>query len=846
MRIEISHDILARKVFEKADAADRAFLRAQLLVQERCRAFKDTRSYLNANELHFIAPHRSALETVLTKDQIRFIARSERARHQWQIWTMAVGTIVIISLIGSLIYYTNLNDKIQDNAYANAYLSLSLEYFESNPTKALQLAQEAAKISKGSWSSQQLLNLIYRNNYFYQQTFEHHERIYATACNPKRNLIATAGSNSMVYIWNYHGIILDTLKAHQDKIYTLAFSPDGNQLISGSDDDTVILWNWQKSDQKFMLRKRLKHPKDINEVAFSPDGQYIAAGCKDRQVYLWSIEGELLKRLYGHRGNIYALAFSQHFDKNKWMIASGGSDPTGGRLVVWKNLFKNKIDTLQYTHPNTVTSVRFTIEKTNDQEKLWLATGCRDFNARLLEIYNKKIQLKHIFEGHMGSVRDVQFAPNSKKLLTSSWDNTAKLWDYEHFVLLETLTGHNDRLYKAAFSPHGDSVITTSSDGMAHLWNLTLKSNLRTYGTHSCHIQSLDISKKNKYIVTASRDSIVHISHFKTGKSLSSIRVAGDVEAIRFFPNQNYIILASGPKLFVYNFKGNQKMAVLAHEKTIKTIALSKDGTSIITGGRDQKAILWEIFEETDGTFAIDSVQQYDLSPFLRRNKRGDVHAVAFSPDETLIATASEDGVVRIWETDNPIPVQELSRETEVLYAIAFTPDNQHILAGGSDKMVHLWALDLEENNDDDINYSEHSNIKDFELMTFSGHQESIRSLDISSDGKTVMSTSEDGSIKLWDIHGGLTQTIQVNRGTDCNSPSCKGVFCAKFTSNENYIVSGSGNGNAYLFYTPRGALSSNKIQRLTTAEFKQYRSKIEQLVFSDKKKNTLKVGGER
>lgn len=72
-----------------------------------------------------------------------------------------------------------------------------------------------------------------------------------------------------------------------------------------------------------------------------------------------------------------------------------------------------------------------------------------------------------VFEGHSADVNTVAFDPSGSMLLTSSDDNTARLWNVRDKQLVHKLSGHTDKVSQAKFSKDGRLVATASDDGTA-------------------------------------------------------------------------------------------------------------------------------------------------------------------------------------------------------------------------------------------------------------------------------------------------------------------------------------------------------------------------------------------
>ena len=80
-------------------------------------------------------------------------------------------------------------------------------------------------------------------------------------------------------------------------------------------------------------------------------------------------------------------------------------------------------------------------------------------------------QLHRLLKGHTGPVNSAAFSPDGRRVVTASFDNSARLWDAESGKEIALLKGHTSLVHKAAFSPDGRRVVTTSYDNSARVWD---------------------------------------------------------------------------------------------------------------------------------------------------------------------------------------------------------------------------------------------------------------------------------------------------------------------------------------------------------------------------------------
>ncbi|GGM37096.1 WD40 repeat domain-containing protein [Dactylosporangium sucinum] len=157
----------------------------------------------------------------------------------------------------------------------------------------------------------------------------HAAAVMAIAADPTGRLLATAGADGLVGLWDAQALRpVATLAGHTDGVNAVAFSPNGDRLASAGRDHTVRLWRTADGTTERVLTG---HVEKVWTVAFSRDGRRVASGGDDRTVRVWdAATGEQLQPFADYGGQIWGVAYSP---AATWLAVACGSRSRSARIL---------------------------------------------------------------------------------------------------------------------------------------------------------------------------------------------------------------------------------------------------------------------------------------------------------------------------------------------------------------------------------------------------------------------------------------------------------------------------------------------------------------------------------
>jgi WD40 repeat protein len=238
----------------------------------------------------------------------------------------------------------------------------------------------------------------------------------------------------------------------------------------------------------------------------------------------------------------------------------------------------------------------------------------------------------------------------------------------------------------------------------------------------------------NRIATTAAsreREALVNVWGSATLLQVSTeTREKGSITfCVAFDPTGRYLV-REGPGHTVQvreAASGEVKGVIGRHDLQIWAIRFSPDGRRLATASNDGTVRLW-LWDPTH----LDREQQPQRTFPVRVDGYG--NRVAFGFDGHTLATGGEGFAVQVWDTETHAPPRTLAGHTEDVFAVAFSPDGRWLASAGADTTVRVW------------------DVATWKLRhTLRGHTGLVMTLAFSPDSRSLASGSRDHLMKVWD-----------------------------------------------------------------------------------------------
>ncbi|CAK1548469.1 unnamed protein product [Leptosia nina] len=307
-----------------------------------------------------------------------------------------------------------------------------------------------------------------------------------------------------------------------------------------------------------------------------------------------------------------------------------------------------------------------------------------------------------VLRGHESEVFICAWNPSTDLLASGSGDSTARIWDMSdnptsipnQLILKHCIqrggaeVPSNKDVTSLDWNCDGNLLATGSYDGYARIWTTDGKI-ASTLGQHKGPIFALKWNKRGNYILSAGVDKTTIIWDAASGQCTQQFSFhkapALDVD---WQTNTSFASCSTDQSIQVCKLHVDKPIkSFLGHTNEVNAIKWDPQGQLLASCSDDMTLKIWSMKQDT----CVHDLQAHSK----------EIYTIKWSPTgpgtqnpnmNLILASASFDSTVRLWDVEKGACVHTLTKHTEPVYSVAFSPDGKFLASGSFDKCVHIWS----------------------------------------------------------------------------------------------------------------------------------------------------------
>lgn len=290
--------------------------------------------------------------------------------------------------------------------------------------------------------------------------------------------------------------------------------------------------------------------------------------------------------------------------------------------------------------------------------------------------------------GHTDAIRSIAYSKNGKDMYTAGSDGKILKWDMTKDVKAPvTIHSHGFINRSIDVSPDEKWLAACGDVNYIHLFDITQEAPqpIQLKG-HRGMVWTVSFTADNKSLISAGADSSVILWDIDSRKPNLVHKGKSKIKHIEIHPKGNLIVVGNekGEVILLDRNNNYNETVVMDHKgKAVHSVAFSNDGNFVVSG-------------DVNGQVKVYSLAEHKVVAVLVDHKAR-INDIEFSNDNRLMATASFDGTVRLWDFNNLNEEPLIFRDHDMwVWSVGFSHDGNKLFAGCVDNLIRVWPTSME------------------------------------------------------------------------------------------------------------------------------------------------------
>lgn len=261
----------------------------------------------------------------------------------------------------------------------------------------------------------------------------------------------------------------------------------------------------------------------------------------------------------------------------------------------------------------------------------------------------------------------LDISPDGKMLALGN-DNAVHLWSLTPIQRLAKLAPYGNIVSALDFSPDNRFLAVASWDHQVDLWDTITFQKVRSFTGHAASVEDIEFSPDGRLLASTGNDNVLYLWDTSNGTPRQIVALASWGEDVSFSPDGHLLALSIWDEdVNIWDIAGGVPVMTIPSQddEWVLNLQFSPDGKWLALGNWRYWVTLWDVAAN---------------SPHMTLHGHSDnPTGLAFSPNSRLLATAAEDGELRLWDIDNGNLVHTMSG----MRLVSFSPDGRLLIAPG-------------------------------------------------------------------------------------------------------------------------------------------------------------------